>query len=281
MTNDFPMHLRRVREIFDMEAQTVVFATCPNCFATYPPEKQGNILAYPPRCSYQIPFQEKPCHNRLTTQQVRDGESVRVPIQPFVMQDFDAFVAGLLSRRGMEEILEKGSVCEPDELLSDVKDGNLLRDIPGADGQPFMGSTSNGELRLAWSLCVDWFNPYQNKAVGKSASTGSIVMACLNLPPHLRYKPENLYLVGILPKREPTSKSIIFCPRLSPSSYTRGNTALGSPGHLLMPRGDYHDPLSQFPSTTFSPLRKSMEMRVIPRNCSARIALPHKRISTT
>jgi hypothetical protein len=208
MTNDFPMHLRRVREIFDMEAQTVVFATCPNCFATYPPEKQGNILAYPPRCSYQIPFQEKPCHNRLTTQQVRDGESVRVPIQPFVMQDFDAFVAGLLSRRGMEEILEKGSVCEPDELLSDVKDGNLLRDIPGADGQPFMGSTSNGELRLAWSLCVDWFNPYQNKAVGKSASTGSIVMACLNLPPHLRYKPENLYLVGILPKREPSREQI-------------------------------------------------------------------------
>ena len=39
------------------------------------------------------------------------------------------------------------------------------------------------ELRLAWSLSVDWFNPYHNKAVGKSASIGVIVMSCLNLPP--------------------------------------------------------------------------------------------------
>ena len=35
--------------------------------------------------------------------------------------------------------------------------------------------------------------------MGKSTSMGSIVMACLNLPPSLRYKPENLFLVGIIP----------------------------------------------------------------------------------
>ena len=208
MMNDFPTDLRSVRRIFDMEAQTIVYATCPTCFATYPPERQAGIFVYPSRCSHRTAFQEKPCHNRLTTQHVQDGESVRVPIQPFVMQDFDTFVAGMLSRRGMEQILEKGTVCEPQELLSDIKDGHLLRDIPGADGQPFMRKTSNGELRLAWSLCVDWFNPYHNKASGKSASIGSIVMACLNLPPHLRYKPENLYLVGILPKREPSREQI-------------------------------------------------------------------------
>jgi hypothetical protein len=206
--NDFPKDLRRVRCLFDMEAQTTVLATCPKCFAAYFPEKQGKILVYPPRCSHRAPYQQKPCGEQLTTQHVQDGESVRVPIQPFVMQDFDAFVATMLSRPGMEEILQKGTICEQRNQLFDIKDGNFLRTIPDADGQPFMRETKNGELRLAWSLCVDWFNPYLNKAAGKSASIGSIVMACLNLPPHLRYKPENLFLVGIMPKREPSREQI-------------------------------------------------------------------------
>ena len=35
--------------------------------------------------------------------------------------------------------------------------------------------------------------------MGKLTSTGSIAMACLNLPPSLCYKLENLFLVGIIP----------------------------------------------------------------------------------
>jgi hypothetical protein len=203
----FPKDLRQVRRIFDMEAKTIVSATCPKCFATYPPEEKEGILVYPSRCSYHAPFQKQPCHTQLTTNHAQDGESVRVPIQPLVMQDFDAFVAAMLCREGMEQTLEQGITCEPHNPLFDIKNGNLLRSIRDVDGQPFMRVT-NGELRLAWSLCVDWFNPHHNMAAGKSASVGLIVMACLNLPPHLRYKPENLYLVGILPAREPNGDQI-------------------------------------------------------------------------
>ena len=63
------------------------------------------------------------------------------------------------------------------------------------------------ELRLLWSLLVDWFNPRRNKAAGKSVLTGSVVMVCLNLPPSLRYKAENLFLVAVMPK-EPSVEEV-------------------------------------------------------------------------
>lgn len=54
-------------------------------------------------------------------------------------------------------------------------------------------------LRLGWSLSVDWFNPHRNKLAGKKKLVGSITMALLNLPPSLWYRVENLYIMGIIP----------------------------------------------------------------------------------
>ena len=45
--------------------------------------------------------------------------------------------------------------------------------------------------------------------MGKSTSTGSITVACLNLTPSLCYKLENLFLVGIIPGlKEPSVEEV-------------------------------------------------------------------------
>ena len=134
---------------------------------------------------------------------------IRVPIRPFLIQDFDAFKARLLSRPGMEAILDRGTLFNDTEDMWDIIDGTRVRELGGPDGAVFWDGLKRGELRLAWSLSIDWFNPRGNKAAGKSTSTGSIVMACLNLPPSLRYKPENLFLVGVIPgPREPSVEEV-------------------------------------------------------------------------
>ena len=90
----------------------------------------------------------------------------------------------------------------------DIWDGQAICEIPGSDKKPF-GVAPPGEARLVWNLSIDWFNPFMNKQAGKSVSTGSMVMACLNLPPSMRNSPENLYLAGILPgPREPETDEI-------------------------------------------------------------------------
>ncbi|THU79618.1 hypothetical protein K435DRAFT_823868 [Dendrothele bispora CBS 962.96] len=52
---------------------------------------------------------------------------------------------------------------------------------------------------LTFSLYVDWFNPFTNKIAGKVVSTGAILLCCMNLPPDIRYLPENVFIVGITP----------------------------------------------------------------------------------
>jgi hypothetical protein len=58
-------------------------------------------------------------------------------------------------------------------------------------GKPFLESTD--ELR---TLSYDGFNPYHNKIARKSASVGSLAMACLSLPPSVRYNKIFLVLPG-------------------------------------------------------------------------------------
>lgn len=209
LLDNFPRDIRTVRKVFDLEAKTTIYATCPQCLCTYAPEVRGKVNVYPARCSWQRFPTSNECGARLTKRKVVDGCSVREPIRPFVVQDFDEFKAAMLTRPGMEDLLDKGTVFNDQSELWDIKDGYGIRDLPGPDGKPFIDGLKRDELRTAWSISVDWFNPFMNKAAGKSASTGSIVMACLNLPPSLRYKPENLFLVGVIPgPKEPSLDEI-------------------------------------------------------------------------
>jgi hypothetical protein len=61
------------------------------------------------------------------------------------------------------------------------------------------------DYTLALQLNVDWFQPF-----GKSDySIGAIYLAILNLPRHLRYRPEYMMLVGVLPGPRKTKLHVL------------------------------------------------------------------------
>lgn len=200
---NFPHDLRTVRKAFDIEAKTTTYAACPKCNCTYAPLMEGDLAIYPSNCTWREFPTSEACAESLVESRIVEGQSMRYPKRPFVVQNFDAFVANLLSRPGVEEALDNGTVLLNQEELNDIKDGAGMQNLRGPDGQPFLDSLKRSELRLVWSLSVDWFNPHTNKISGKHVSTGSIAMACLNLPPSLRYKPEFMYLNAVMPV-EPT-----------------------------------------------------------------------------
>ena len=208
--DNFPTDIRTVRAAFQLDPDLVIYATCPRCCCTHPPTtiEGSKVLSYPSRCQYVRYEGGKPCGAKLTKWKVQGKESVRAPIRPFAYQSFPAFVAGLLARPGVEDMIDRAWERKDKEDMWDIWDGQAIREIPGPDEKPF-GVAPAGEARLVWNLSLDWFNPLMNKQAGKSVSTGSMVMACLNLPPSIRNKPENLYLAGIIPgPREPETDEV-------------------------------------------------------------------------
>ncbi|OCH84867.1 hypothetical protein OBBRIDRAFT_698061, partial [Obba rivulosa] len=128
------------------------------------------------------------------------------PIRTYLHQGMQRWVGRLLCRPGMEELLDAPQNRTPrSEQMSDIWDGPVLVSFEGHDSRKFMDAPK-GEARLIFSLAVDGFNPYQSKESKANVTCTAIYMVCLNLPPDIRYLPENVYLVGIIPG--PTKPSL-------------------------------------------------------------------------
>lgn len=205
LMSDFPVDPRSAAAQFHVEGKSVVYAVCPNpkCHCTYKPTFDGDspIAQYPRLCNHREFVTGRRCKERLTKPRVVMGVELQVPIKTFVSFDFKDWVAGLTSRPGFEKQMDSAwagaAPNATDADLHDIFDGAFLRGFQGPDGKHF--GIGGNEGRYVFSLCVDFFNPYTNKQAGKKASIGIISLVCLNLPPDLRYKPENMFLAGIIP----------------------------------------------------------------------------------
>jgi hypothetical protein len=193
----WPQDLRTAMKEFDVDPNLVLFACCPKCSYTYPPSPEGT---YPLRCTHrEFPGSEE-CGSEVAI--LKGGKTS--PVRRFYYQPVNSWLGRMLSRPGIEELMD--DTCDSSStsgrtggIMRDVWDGLVLQTMKGPGGSSLFSQRVNGEARLVFSLFVDWFNPFGNKISGKHVSMGAIYMVCLNLPTHLRYRLENVYLVGIIP----------------------------------------------------------------------------------
>lgn len=200
LLSDFPVDPDSAAQRLHLNGHETIRAVCPNskCHKTYPPTFQGYspIPIYPPYCTHRQFTSGPECGTRLTRPRAFEGTDVELPIKHFVSFSFKNFVANLASRPGFEDMMDAPS-SSTDSIMRDISDGQFLRHkFKGQNGAPFCSSQ---DARYVFSLCVDFFNPFTNKQAGKKASIGIISIVCLSLPASLRYKPENMFLVGIIP----------------------------------------------------------------------------------
>ena len=178
-----PHDIRTVHKKFNLEPSMQTLATCVRCSCTYAAVAKGKKIAmyYPERCSFKKYRGSQPCGQLLVKTTKAGSTRTNLSIRPFVVQSYNNFLGSLLSRPGMEEAMEQGTMLNDKHQLWDIKDGTGITEITGPDGKPFMDGLQRSDLRLAWSLSVDWFNPHSNKITGKKKSVGSIALALLNL----------------------------------------------------------------------------------------------------
>jgi len=201
MFKNFPRDIRTATAVFDLEPEATVYATCPKCHEIHQTHLVDGVPTYRERCNSHK-FGSR-CGQLLVRPKKISKRKIYVPVLPYVSFDFKDWFSNLLSRTGNEEAMDKAwerMDIPPDGHLNDVFQGSVIREFKGPDKQThFSVYGAHDAGCYLFSLGADFFNPLRNIAAGKKISLGIIAVICLSLPIHLRYKPENMFLAGIIP----------------------------------------------------------------------------------
>jgi hypothetical protein len=192
---------------FNLQGKMTTYAVCPKCHCTYKPEvKPGSLVhIYPELCSNSI-LPETGGHKApyiCDTTLVENGDRSK-PVKTFLYYSFHDYLAALLSRPDLEHLIDDycddfmNSLTNPPSIATDVPDAAFLRGFRGPDEKKLFLDRGE-EIRTVFTLNVDFFDAEGMTQRGRKTSCGIIAMSCLNLPGDIRYKPENMYLAGIVP----------------------------------------------------------------------------------
>ncbi|KAI5895820.1 uncharacterized protein SCHCODRAFT_02495587 [Schizophyllum commune H4-8] len=208
---DTPIDVRTVEKRVNLGIRTIPFAVCPSCRCTYEP-------------SY-VPPSSKPLYPAICREDTGDEAETETlcgtglvdetgsPKEIFEYYPFFDWFGRFIALPGIESLGDR--FCEridkqqaiPAEKRG-VEDGSLIRSLPapGGNGRLFVAHRGS-EKRWLFALHVDFFNAEGNRLRGRTASTGHIVMTCLNLPLHMRNDDAYKYLAGVIRgPHEPSAK---------------------------------------------------------------------------
>ena len=129
-------------------------------------------------------------------------EMIYVPLRPYPYYSVKAWLNRMIRRPHIEKLLVKSwndsSPLAPGSPWTDILQAPALQQFCDSDGNLF-SQPPEFSIHIAFGLYIDWFNPEGNKQAGKVQSVGAIYLVCLNLPAQMRFRPENICLVGIIP----------------------------------------------------------------------------------
>lgn len=206
-----PSDVRTVISSLQVDPKIRKMVCCPKCFATYTFDNH-DPSSFPEFCTFQDTPNSSQCNRRLRPKEV-NARGVIVPTRQFVYQDLRHWIARMYARPEIEAAIDSLKISPHKDNngaqeLRDIWDGSILREFKGPDKMPFLEKPAS-EGRLAFGLNMDGFNPYGNKEAGKHTSICGIYLVCLNLPIHLRYRMENIFLLGVVPgPHEPSTHEV-------------------------------------------------------------------------
>ncbi|TRM59750.1 hypothetical protein BD626DRAFT_408605 [Schizophyllum amplum] len=190
---DTPEDVRTVEKRINLGIRTVPYAVCQSCRRTHEPTYiiDSDKPRYPQNC------QEEFCGADLV---LSSGAAKEV----FEYHPFFDWFGRLITLPGV--VAHGDRFCEsvdrqreaPDVQYG-VEDGHLVRSLPAHDSEDrFFIADRGEEKRWLFALHVDFFNAEGNSMRGRKASTGHIVMTCLNLPLTMRNDDAYKYLAAVI-----------------------------------------------------------------------------------
>ena len=192
------------------------YVVCPKCTKLY---QMDEIVVSNGRQSFartcdNLPFprakRPKTCGAQLAQKIILKNGSVKFyALKTYFYKSIIDSLETLLKRPGLEEQCEKWKSRKIDnDLYADVYDGQIWKQFGNWRGnKPFLDLPRSFGLMMN----VDWFKPFKHR---NDFSVGVIYMVLMNLPRSIRFRKENVILVGIIPalKHEPKSLNHFLNP---------------------------------------------------------------------
>ena len=210
----FPSNLKLARNIQSGDYTNFwKFIVCQKCYTTYRYEDclgQDGISM----CRY-VRFPRHPqkrmrvkCSSPLLkVVKTASGKHMSHPLKLFCYRSIIESIKNLVQKPGMLDTLNKWKERSmPDGIMSDIYDGSVWKSFLTLNGKDFLSRRYTFGLLIN----VDWFQPYSHVQY----SVGAIYIAILNFPRRLRYRRENMVLIGIIPG--PHEPSLHINPFLEP-----------------------------------------------------------------
>jgi hypothetical protein len=205
---EFPGSLYLARNALGLKDQYHKFAACPKCHKLYNKkeveefQQDGDLTVM--KCSHvEFPNSTsrrlKQCQTALTEQSTLLQNRIKLQAEKiFPFASIRKQLASMYSRPGFEQNLRHWSERKQfNDILTDIYDGQIWKNFKETNDENspnfFRPEVADSHLGLMFNL--DWFQPYD----GVIHSTGVIYAAICNLPRDIRFKRENMLVLGLLP----------------------------------------------------------------------------------
>ena len=213
----FPSSLYKVKQALNLHQDNFIkYVVCPGCHSLYTFNSCYDVIGSRtvPKCCSNVLFplhpqqsRRKQCNHSLVRKVILTNGSEKVyPLKVYSYKSVKESLYEMLCCPGMLQLCEEWRLRKiPNNYMFDVYDGKVWSEFMVYKEKSFLAEKYN----LALVINVDWFQPFKLSEY----SVGVIYLAILNLPRTVRYKIENILVVGIIPgPKEPSSLNTYISP---------------------------------------------------------------------
>ena len=199
--DQLPKDPRTIVNKLDLDPRTTSYLQCPACYALYSYTGTASFIHSDDqiqRCTHRPTPESDPCGTPLWTERRIGNRTMKTPCWKYVHQNLKEWMARVLARPGVEDVLDAANNSPASDRMSDIWDSPIFRGFRDADKSPFFAKHGD-EARFAFSLGADSFHPLGSLEAKQVMSATAIFMVLLNFPKDQRFKYKNMYLVGVIP----------------------------------------------------------------------------------
>lgn len=202
-TKKFPSSLYILRKNYTFGDTFTRYVVCSRCYEIYRYEncintvgshklsKDCSKIKYP---NHSQSRRRQPCGSLLLKSvEFISGRKILYPFKIYAYKSLQQSLQSFLRRPDFFSKCQQWRARDRSSCgsIEDIYDGNIWKDYQQCLGSPFLCQP----FSFAFVLNIDWFQPYTHT----TSSIGVIYLTVLNLPRVVRYKRENVILVGIIP----------------------------------------------------------------------------------